>query len=511
MSTPPVNPDALREGGYRLIEPIGGGGFGTVWRGELTGPSGFRKVVAIKLLNDAGQDDPELGRRLRDEARLLALLRHRAVVGVDDLVRFEQRWAVVMEFVPGADLQELLDEAPLPPRACAEVIREAALALDCAHGARHPETGEPLSIIHRDIKPANIRLTRAGEVKVLDFGIAHARFGMREAKTASMRFGSPGYVAPERFDGDDRPASDIFSLGVVLVEALLGHRIGQLPVRPSAFLEERDDAVDSLPASTPEPLRELARRMLAYEPEDRPAAAEVARVLQELGGTLEGPWLVDWARAHVPGPEAAVGANPTLSVPEDTGGGSTWTSRSWLHGDPSDALPQAAPPPPPRPPVASIAVGAALVLGVALGAWALIDDPAVEPEPDAPAAVVPSEIPTTSVSSPDPAPEPPPAEPDGDPVDAPATAPPPEPEPVPAAPAPPPPATVRVEGTVSAFTLLTADGRAVPPGEVAPGTYGARWRFDDGEPIEKPALLTVGAGETAVVRCNALTLLCAPR
>lgn len=106
---------------YRLISALGQGGFGSVYRGELRGASGFTKQVAIKLLNEEASKVEDFKARLRDEARLLALLHHRAIVHVEDLVRIQGRWAVVMEFVAGADLKELMALGPIPPRPVCEL------------------------------------------------------------------------------------------------------------------------------------------------------------------------------------------------------------------------------------------------------------------------------------------------------------------------------------------------------------------------------------------------------
>ena len=283
---------------YRLLSLLGSGGFGTVWRGDLEGRGGFHKQVAIKLLNEQAGALPEIEQRLRDEARLLGLLRHRAIVGVEDLTRIDGRWAVVMEYVEGADLAQLLTLEPLPPRALCGLGQEVAGALRTAHQARDPRTQRPLQIIHRDIKPANIRLTAAGEVKVLDFGIARAEFEQREAVTRSVHYGSHGYLAPERLDGEYSPAVDIYALGCVLGEALVGRSFGQLSVRIHKHKEQVRGLLEQVPDGAG-PLRELIARMMDYEPERRPHAADVERDLRELLLHAPGPWLSEWAPAAI--------------------------------------------------------------------------------------------------------------------------------------------------------------------------------------------------------------------
>jgi serine/threonine protein kinase len=283
---------------YRLISALGEGGFGAVYRGELIGASGFTKQVAIKLLNAEASAFEDFAARLRDEARLLALLNHRAIVHVEDLVRIDGCWAVVMEFVDGADLKELLGLGPLPPRPTCELAAEVASALQVAHDARDPRSGQALGIVHRDIKPANIRVTPSGEVKVLDFGVARAAFDDREAQTREMTFGSMGYLAPERFDGRDTPAADIYALGVVVLEALTGAPLGQLSVHPERHGLKVRERLATLGAEVdtdfgPQ-VASLLERMLAYDVASRPSAEEVAEAFQDLLIEAPGPWLKRW-------------------------------------------------------------------------------------------------------------------------------------------------------------------------------------------------------------------------
>jgi len=296
MSDTVSDPEAQRR--YQLDRPVGSGGFGDVYLGRLLGRSGFTKIVAIKVLNGKLARHPEIEQRLRDEARLLGLLRHRAIVQVEDLVEIGGCWAIIMEFIEGEDLGALLTRGPLPPRVACGIAQEVASALKAAHTARDRQTGEPLEIVHRDIKPANLRITPAGEVKVLDFGIARSRFDAREAHTRDLSFGSTGYMAPERLDGIDTPPSDVYALGAVLSESLTGKRLGQLSIHPAQHAE----ALFTLRASlgdAPPALVDLLLRMLAYERGQRPSADDVERSLRELLVELPGPWLQDWAPAVI--------------------------------------------------------------------------------------------------------------------------------------------------------------------------------------------------------------------
>ena len=204
-------------------------GFGAVYRARLLSAGGFSKQVALKVLK-AGDDQPyEVVQRLRDEARILGLIRYRAVVGVDGLAHLDQGWVVVMEYVPGVDLSQPIRHGPLPPRVAVEIVEEVASALQVAWETPSQETGEPLYLVHRDLKPANLRITAQGEVKILDFGLARADFSEREARTRSYLFGSFKYMPIERLEGVEGPKADIYALGLVLAEMLVGRRIEDPP------------------------------------------------------------------------------------------------------------------------------------------------------------------------------------------------------------------------------------------------------------------------------------------
>ncbi|MCB9792466.1 MAG: protein kinase [Alphaproteobacteria bacterium] len=280
---------------YELLEVLGRGGFGEVWRARMRSNAGFTREVAIKLLLDGADDDA--ARRLRDEARLLGLIHHRCVVQVLDLQRLDGRWAIVMEYVRGVPLQTWIAagmRVPLGP--ALEIVSDVAEALMAAWETPGPDE-RPLRVLHRDIKPANLQLTAQGELKVLDFGIAHAVFVDREATTSNNVYGTPRYMAPERMLGQDGPAGDVFSLGVVLFELLGGKRFVPLPrVAQGAGLEARLSGMPDLP---PE-VRVLLLGMLEIDPEARWSARQVleqCRALRARG--LDGPRLRGWATAEV--------------------------------------------------------------------------------------------------------------------------------------------------------------------------------------------------------------------
>lgn len=305
---------------FEILETLGEGGFGTVYRARKLGPEGFSKEVALKVLHSDVQMMDEVARRLRDEARLLGLLRHRAIVHTDGLVYLNGCWTVVMEYVEGVDLSAIMAQGPVPPRPALELISEVASALHVAHHSLGPD-GRQLKLLHRDIKPSNIQLTPHGEVKVLDFGIARAEFDAREAKTGSLAFGSLPYMSPERLDFLDSSSGDVYSLGVVLFELLSGEPFGKTSAVRGRHELKLLPALAELREARGIDLRVVAllEKAMAWDPSARPDARALERWATMLAGELDGEPLRFWAEGRV---KAASGVQPprtpaasTLLVP----------------------------------------------------------------------------------------------------------------------------------------------------------------------------------------------------
>ncbi|GAA2155625.1 hypothetical protein GCM10009844_42960 [Nocardioides koreensis] len=198
-------------GRYTLDREIGRGGMGAVWLGrdEVLG-----RAVALKRIGMApGASGPDLARAER-EARLAARLNHPHVVAVFDLVTEDERQWLVMEYVENVTLAQLVrDDGALSPDQAAPLLVQAADALAAAHAA---------GIVHRDVKPSNILVTRHGQVKLSDFGIARAEADASLTQTGLVT-GSPAYLAPEvAAGGPATDASDVWSLGATLYHALAG-------------------------------------------------------------------------------------------------------------------------------------------------------------------------------------------------------------------------------------------------------------------------------------------------
>ncbi|EPX61436.1 Serine/threonine protein kinase PrkC, regulator of stationary phase [Cystobacter fuscus DSM 2262] len=217
---------AIREkdvmGKYFLHERLGVGGMAEVFRATYSPEGGFEKQVAIKRVLPAYADNEEFLALFRREAELGSLLNHPNIVQVLDLGRHQGTVFLALEYVDGLPLSTLLQRVRrLPPAAVAYIGAEMALALAYMHG-RTGRRGEPLGLVHRDLNPPNILLSRIGEVKLSDFGVARAAKQLALTRAQTVR-GKAGYMAPEQAHGlelDGR--ADLFSLGLTLYEALTG-------------------------------------------------------------------------------------------------------------------------------------------------------------------------------------------------------------------------------------------------------------------------------------------------
>ncbi|MBL8614077.1 MAG: serine/threonine protein kinase [Deltaproteobacteria bacterium] len=265
---------------------------------EMITGDNFKSVVAIKLLHGKWSGHEEIVRRSRDEARVLGLLHHRNIIRVEDLTSINGQCAIVMEYLDGVDLKTLTNTCVergdrIPRRVVFEVASQIAGALDDAYNKPPLQGGEALRLIHRDIKPSNVMLTVAGDVKVLDFGTAQARFDDREAHTQALAFGSAAYMAPERLLGDpDAPSGDIFSLGITVFEMLSGESFGKIHIRPERFdakLEKKLEELDlsDLGAAQQAAVRDTLRSVLAYESDRRPAAGLLNDQLEALAEQIQ--------------------------------------------------------------------------------------------------------------------------------------------------------------------------------------------------------------------------------
>ena len=274
---------------------------GTVYHAELRVPQGFARQVAVKVMRSRGERAAPFRARMRDEARLLGMLQDEHVLRVIELTQVAGLDCVIMEYVEGADLLEALQTAPVPPRALAELAAVVAGTLHRAHTARHPNSGEALNVIHRDVKPANLMVTGQGGVRLLDFGVARAKFDSRESRTEGLVLGTLNYFPPEVMLGQHpTSAVDIFGLALSIWECATGKDWGPPTVDVRPFNRRVAQRLDQLPESYGALVPGL-QMMLAYEPEDRATGEQAETALHEATQRCGGPDLRAWARAVIPG------------------------------------------------------------------------------------------------------------------------------------------------------------------------------------------------------------------
>lgn len=258
-------------GRYKLVRWVGGGSMGEVWEASDTR---MDRPVAVKVLRPAHVGDPVAIERFRIEAQLGARLDHPGIAKVHDVNidgRGEPPW-MVQEFVAGEPLTQLLGrEGALDPQRAALIVAQVADAANAAHR---------IGVVHRDLTPRNLLVTPDGSVKITDFGIARSE-SAAPLTMAGHVIGTPAYLSPEQVRGRTAtPASDVYTLGVVLYECLAGQRPfdGANPIEVArAHLEK---VPPPLPTVLPGPLRAVVIAALAKEPENRPSAAEFAARLR---------------------------------------------------------------------------------------------------------------------------------------------------------------------------------------------------------------------------------------
>jgi predicted Ser/Thr protein kinase len=305
-------------GRYQLIELLGRGGMGEVWRANDTE---IGRVVAIKMLLPHYAKDPDFNKRFLREARAAGRLDDPHIVPIYDVGEIDGRLYVTMRMINGTNLQTLLDAGPLEPAPAVHIIEQIASALHCAHQA---------GLVHRDVKPSNILLADNDFAYLIDFGIARGASDTA-LTSANTTVGTWAYMAPERFStGKSEPASDVYALACVLYQCLTGH-----PPYPGDTLEQV--AVGHMVTPPPRPsddhntvptaLDHVVAIGLAKQPTDRYAttidmatAAQQALTTNRLDAT--GPTQQAPLITGSPAPPVWAGAGPTEQWPTGAGLGS---------------------------------------------------------------------------------------------------------------------------------------------------------------------------------------------
>jgi predicted Ser/Thr protein kinase len=301
-----VRPAGERLGPYEIVQLIGKGGMGEVYRARDTR---LGRDVALKTLTPERESDATALARLRSEAEAVAALNHPHIVSVLDIGEAEGRPFIVMELVEGRTLREVIEEGSLPLQRALDLAQQVAEALAAAHAR---------GIVHRDLKPENVVLTRAGQAKVLDFGLAKLRRPLAAsaneatvgglpplATQPGLLLGTVGYMSPEQVRGapvDHR--SDQFAFGVMLHEMIGGRRPFERATAAdtlAAILREPPEALTLPEGPAAGPLRWLIERCLARDPEERyDSTRDLARDLAHARALLAAP--------EAPRPSAVTGA-----------------------------------------------------------------------------------------------------------------------------------------------------------------------------------------------------------
>lgn len=258
-----------------ILECLGRGGMGVVYKARQ---KSLNRMVALKLLTPERSDDPKFAARFETEAQALAALSHPHIVAVHDFGEAGGYYYLLMEYVDGVDLRQLLQAKRLTPKEALSIVPPVCDALQCAHDR---------GIVHCDIKPENLLIDKAGVVKIADFGIARiaglgtaseGNAGTLASSTNTAPLGTPEYSAPEQAEGGADFRADIYSLGVVLYEMLTGERPGEKIEAPSRRVQV-DIRID-----------EIVLRALEKEPNLRFATAHEFRTRVEavVGADPEG-------------------------------------------------------------------------------------------------------------------------------------------------------------------------------------------------------------------------------
>jgi hypothetical protein len=266
-------------GRYSLVRKLGTGGMAEVYLARVVGEAGFEKDVALKIMHSNLAALPEVVDHFLDEARLASRLAHPNIVQIIDLGRTGDDYFIAMEYIDGYDLDFILENAQtrgalVPARVALAIVRKVCDGLHAAHTAIASD-GTPLDLVHRDVKAENVLISRKGEVKVSDFGIAKANQRSRVTQLGMIK-GTAAYMAPEHRVGKpvDRRA-DVYGVGAILYELLTGTEIN-LDLETLAHLGKEGwphlTPVSQLRKDLPPDVDGLVFKALAFEREDRYAS-----------------------------------------------------------------------------------------------------------------------------------------------------------------------------------------------------------------------------------------------
>jgi serine/threonine protein kinase len=306
-------------GPYRVVRPLGVGGMGQVFLAE---DIRLGRHVALKSLAGKWLASASSRQRLMREARAVGVLAHPNIATLYDVLEDDNRLLLVMEYVDGKTVKEMIDAGPMPAGQALRVAAQIAAAIGYAHDR---------GVIHCDLKPANIQVGSDGVAKVLDFGLARVKYadadGVEKSLTGTgIMLGTPGYVAPERLlSGVLNASGDIYSIGVVLFEMVTGRRLfdrGQTPEHLFDTVSGRTLKASTVVGPLPQGLDDVIERALSVDPRMRyQSAHELTRDVQVILKSLDTASIGLNLSVPVPGPAVRV---PVRDAPLSE-------VRSWLY------------------------------------------------------------------------------------------------------------------------------------------------------------------------------------
>jgi len=311
-----------RIGQYSIYDEIGSGGMASVHLGKLRSASGFTRLVAIKRMHAELAKSPEFVAMFFQEARLIGRIQHPNVVAALDCVAVDSSAILVMEYVHGVSLNQLMRKPiAAPPAVSSAILVGAAIGLHAAHEAVD-EHGVNLGIVHRDVSPHNILVGVDGLARVLDFGIAKAAERVHHTRTGEVK-GKIGYMAPEQLFGESvSREADVYSLGVVMWELVTGRRLyanaghGQMIMRIAATQIDSPRSVN--PRISAE-VEKVVMKALARAPQNRyrtalEFAVAVERCMPPASQRVVGEWIAGAARSEL-ARRSELRAQIDLSIP----------------------------------------------------------------------------------------------------------------------------------------------------------------------------------------------------
>ena len=317
-------------GRYKLLSLLGEGGMAKVYLAVLSGPMGFEKEVALKKIDARLTADDRFVKALINEARLGGQLRHRNIVEVYEFNQVGEDYYLAMEYVNGWTLDSVVRNCrnagkQMPPGVVLQIACQICRGLEYAHSLTSKD-GSPMNLVHRDLKPGNVILSKAGDAKIMDFGIAKADSNLYKTTAADITKGTPIYMSPEQVTGSSKLSgrSDIFSMGSIIHEMLcldvIFHGDNLLAIMHKVLQADIRDAVKNVRDRVPG-LDTIILKAMAKKPEDRyESAGAMERDLQGImDGLGPGPSIAEWLQEYQTWiPKKPAGGAPGKGHPKGT-------------------------------------------------------------------------------------------------------------------------------------------------------------------------------------------------